>query len=117
MDDERLERRLRRDPTMDPPHRVGAFRDRLAARGLDGSAAPRGRQIQLSGPLAIAATLVVVVALIAGRVLSPSVGPGLASPPPSASGSPTPTPTTSPSPSPLPTARLQATLIDWAHRG
>ena len=113
MDDERLERLLRRDPTMDPPHRVGAFRDRLAARGLIGSTAPRRREIQVIGPLALAATLVVVVALIAGRILSPEVGPGLTSPSPSASVPPTPTAT----PSPLPTARLQTTLIDWAHRG
>jgi hypothetical protein len=113
MDDDRLELRLRRDPTMDPPHRIGAFRDRLAARGLIGSTAPRRREIQVIGPLALAATLVVVVAVIAGRVLNADVGPGLTSPSPSASVPPTPTA----APSPLPTARLQATLINWAHRG
>src|SRR5206468_3109471 len=108
LDDERLERRLRRDPTTDPPHRVGAFRDRLAARGLSGSRAPRRLEIQLGGPPALVATLVVVVALIAGRVLSPSAGPGGTSPAPSATVAPTPTP--------LPSAGLQAMVIDWAHR-
>jgi hypothetical protein len=103
MDDEQLERRLRRDPTMDPLHRVGAFRDRLADRTVPGSRARRREGSRIGAPLVIAATLLVVAALIAGHVISPAVGPGSA----------TPTAT----PAPLPTERLQTTLVDWAHRG
>jgi D-alanyl-D-alanine carboxypeptidase len=98
--DEQLEGRLRRDPTMDPPHQVGAFRDRLADRAVE----TRGQNgVRVGGPLVIAATVVVVAALIAGRVVAPSIGPG--------SSLPTATP------APLPSDRLQALLIDWTHRG
>src|SRR6266550_2623349 len=108
MDDERLERRLRRDPTMDPPHRVGAFRDRLADRGKHGPVARGRRDIRVGGPLAIVATVLVATALIVGRAVGPTVAPGSAFP--TAAVAPTPTEA-------LPSASLQTTLIDWAHRG
>jgi D-alanyl-D-alanine carboxypeptidase len=103
MDEEQLERRLRRDPTMDPPHRVGAFRDRLADLTASGAGARRREGSGIGGPLVIAATLLVVVALIAGHVITPTVGPGSA--------------TSTATPAPLPTERIRTTLMDWAHRG
>ena len=103
MDDEQLERRLRRDPTMDPPHQAGGFRDRLADGAIDGPPTRRRRGASIGGPLVIAATVLVVAALIVGRMVPPAVGPG--SSPPAATVAP------------LPTERLQALLIDWAHRG
>lgn len=116
MDDERLERRLRRDPTMDPPHRVGAFRDRLADRAIHRPIAQRRREIRIGAPLAIAATALVAVALVVGRTIGPTDVPGSAFPtapiaPTLSTVSPTPTKEA------LPSSRLQATLIDWAHRG
>ena len=108
MDDERLERRLRRDPTMDPPHRVGAFRDRLADRGIHGPVARGRRDIRVGGPLAIVATVLVATALIVGRAIGPTLP----------TGSPLPTSTVAPTPTEvLPSAALQAMLIEWAHRG
>jgi D-alanyl-D-alanine carboxypeptidase len=108
MDDERLERRLRRDPTMDPPHRVGAFRDRLADRGMHGPVARGRRDIRVGGPLAIVATVLVATALIVGRAVGPTVP----------AGSPLPTSTVAPTPTEvLPSAGLQSMLIEWAHRG
>ena len=103
MDDDQLERRLRRDPTMDPLHQVGAFRDRLADRAIGGRPTRRRADVRICGPLALAAMLLVIVALIVGRMSPPAVGPG-SSPP-------------TPSLAPLPSARLQALLIDWAHGG
>ena len=103
MDDDQLERRLRRDPTMDPMHQVGAFRDRLADRAIGGGPSRRREGARVGGPLAVAATLLVIVALIAGRAGQTSVGPGSSLPPAS--------------PAPLPSARLQALLSDWAHGG
>jgi D-alanyl-D-alanine carboxypeptidase len=108
MDDERLERRLRRDPTMDPPHRVGAFRDRLADRGMHGPAARGQGGVRVGGPLAIVATVLVATALIVGRAIGPTVP--AASPVPTSTVAPTPTEA-------LPSAGLQAMLIEWAHRG
>jgi D-alanyl-D-alanine carboxypeptidase len=102
MDDEQLERRLRRDPTIDPPHTVGAFRDRLADRAIGRPPTRRQGRARVGGPLIIAATVLVVVALIAGRMAPPSVGPGSSLP--------------TAAPAPLPSDRLQALLIDWAHR-
>jgi len=108
MDDERLERRLRRDPTMDPRHRVGAFRDRLADRGMHGPVASGQHDVRVGGPLAIVATVLVATALIVGRAVGPTVP----------AGSPFPTSTVAPTPSEaLPSAGLQAMLIEWAHRG
>jgi D-alanyl-D-alanine carboxypeptidase len=109
MDDDWLERRLRRDPTMDPPHRVGAFRDRLADRGLQ-EPNSRGRlEVRAGGSLAIAATVLVAVVLILGRAVGPSQVPGAVlrtdSEAPSQSNDG------------LPSERLQAALIEWAHRG
>jgi beta-lactamase family protein len=107
MDDERLERRLRHDPTMDPPHRVGAFRDRLADRGMHGRVARGRRDNHVGGPLAIVATVLVATALIVGRAVAPTLP----------AGSPRPTSTIAPTPTEvLPSAGLQAMLIEWAHR-
>ena len=103
MDDDQLERRLRRDPTMDPLHETGAFRDRLADRAIGGRPTRRRDGVRVGGPLAVAATLLVIVALIAGRMGSTDEGPGASLPTASVA--------------PLPTARLQALLIDWAHGG
>jgi D-alanyl-D-alanine carboxypeptidase len=103
MDDEQLERRLRRDPTLDPTHPVGAFRDRLADGAIGRRSARRQDRARVAGPLVIAATVLVVAALIAGRMAPPAVGPGSSLP--------------TAAPSPLPSGRLQALLIDWAHGG
>jgi hypothetical protein len=103
MDDEQLERRLRRDPTLDPTHPVGAFRDRLADGAIGRRSARRQDRARVAGPLFIAATVLVVAALIAGRMASPAVGPGSSLP--------------TAAPSPLPSGSLEALLIDWAHGG
>jgi D-alanyl-D-alanine carboxypeptidase len=103
MHDEQLERRLRRDPTMDPLHQTGAFRDRLADRAVGRRPTRRRAGARVGAPLAVAATVVVVAALIVGRVGPPAVGPGSSLPTASLA--------------PLPSTQLQALLIDWAHRG
>jgi hypothetical protein len=103
MDDEQLERRLRRDPTMDPLHQIGAFRDRLADQAIGRAPARLRDGVRVGAPLAVAATLLVVAALIAARIGPPVVGPGSSLPAASLA--------------PVPSARLQALLIDWAHGG
>lgn len=109
MDDERLERRLREDPTMDPVHRIGSFRDRLLERPAGRPTWRPARASRTNGWLAVAAAAVVAIALLAGRLMAPSessvVGPQ--------GGSAAPTP----SGDVLPTALLQAVLDDWGHRG
>lgn len=108
MDDERLERRLRRDPTMDPPHGVGAFRDRLADRPIRGSRVRGRRMLRPGGWLAVAASLVVAAALLVRPAFGPTEAPGS----PLLIESVAPSATTEV----LPTARLQAVLNEWAHR-
>ncbi len=70
MDDEQLDRRLRRDPTMDPRHKAGAFRDLLAANATSRAPARRRDGASVGAPLAVVATLAVVAALIGGRLRS-----------------------------------------------
>ena len=103
MDDEELERRLRRDPTMDPPHEAGAFRDRLAERAIGGQSLRQREGARIGAPLAVAAMLLVIAALVGGRVGPPAIGPGSTS--------------STATIAPLPSGRLQGILIDWAHRG
>jgi hypothetical protein len=97
--DQRLESRLRFDPTSDPPHVPGRFRDRVAAAAI-GWQRPHGTVVALR-PLGT--VLAAAVILAAAVVLRPGLGPGPSTPSPS----PTPIPT------PLGTGRLEAIVDPW----
>jgi len=99
MDDERLEARLRLDPTGDRRHVVGQFRDRLASAAAAPVRTARPRVArQPVGALLVAG--IVIAVLVAVR----PTGPG---------GQPTSSPSPSPSLS-LTSAALQAIVETWA---
>ena len=106
MNDDDLERRLRRDPTLDPAHEVGAFRDRLAARSVAGDG-PGGRRRGRDGALLVAAAILIAVTLVVGRSPATTTTPGAGSPSPSVTSSVRP----------IPTDAIHTKLDIWAHSG
>jgi len=105
MIDERLETRLRRDPTNDRRHEVGMFRHRLSDAAMQ-RVSPRP-VLRVGFSVGAVLALVLVVALLLGTRPS-SVGPS------PSSLAPSPSPSASGSPSRSAGADIQPTVDEWA---